>query len=74
MVPGSLRSVGKRLSQKEIDRASIPVDKVVEFLRPTQQEQTQALCEMLGRNFPEWKTLLGTTLPSANVSDNDTVS
>jgi hypothetical protein len=61
LVPRPVHSIGRWLSGGEIDRASISVDKVVEFLRPTQLEQTEALCEMLGRRFPEWTTLHGTT-------------
>ena len=57
--PKSIRLLGRRLLVKEIDRASTPVEKVVEFLRPIQGEQTRALSTMLNRDFPEWTTLCG---------------
>ena len=61
LVPRPCRSIGRRLLGEEIDRTSISVDKVVDFLRPIQLEQTEALCKMLGRRFPEWTALYGTT-------------
>ena len=55
--PKSWRMVGRRLALKETDRSSAPIEEAVSFLRPIQLEQTQDLCEMLGRPFPEWTML-----------------
>ncbi len=62
--PKSIRLLGRRLLVKEIDRASTPVEKVVEFLRPIYREQTRALSTMLNRDFREWTTLYGSEFHS----------
>ncbi|RPI90677.1 MAG: sulfotransferase [Planctomycetaceae bacterium] len=57
-VPAGLRKLGKRLSEPvTIDRASVPVDAAVEFAREQLRPRIEALRELLGRDFPEWKTL-----------------
>lgn len=64
LVPRSLRSIGSALTKEEIDRTATSTDKVAEYLRPIQLEQTQALSEMLCRQFPEWTTLYDKTSSS----------
>ena len=54
-----------------IDRISVSVDAVAEFLRPIQLEQTQTLNTMLGRQFTEWKTLFGTKSIPASVNEDN---
>jgi hypothetical protein len=60
-VPRPIISLANRFFHryKYVDRKALPVDKVVDFLRPIQREQVQSLGEMLGRKFPEWTTLYG---------------
>jgi hypothetical protein len=55
--PSKLRFIANRFLKEEIDRTALSTEKVAEFLRPIQLEQTKALSEMLGRRFPEWTTL-----------------
>ncbi len=60
-LPRPLISLANRFSHRYeyVNRKALPVDKVVDFLRPIQREQVQSLGEMLGRKFPEWTTLYG---------------
>jgi hypothetical protein len=60
LIPPALRGIAWRFSVRPVDRPSQPVDKVVDFLRPMQLEQTQQLSKLLNRQFPEWTTLFGT--------------
>jgi len=66
-VPQSLRSIVSGFTKEEIDRTATSTNKVVEFLRPIQLEQTQALSEMIGRRFPEWTKLFDKTSFSQNI-------
>jgi hypothetical protein len=59
LVPGRVRSFGRQLAEREVDRAGVPVQPVYDFLRPLQREQTQRLEAVTGRRFPEWTTLWG---------------
>lgn len=59
MIPTPIRSVGRWLAEQDWDRGVVGVDRVVEYLRPLQQAETRELIELLGREFPEWKTLSG---------------
>jgi hypothetical protein len=56
-IPLSLRLIGSRFTKEKIDRTAVSIDKVTEFLRPIQLEQTRTLSKMLGVEFPEWTTL-----------------
>jgi hypothetical protein len=60
-LPKSIRHQGKKMGVREIDRADShdKRPKVIEYLRPIQQQQTLELQALLGREFPEWKTLWG---------------
>jgi hypothetical protein len=68
LIPSRMFSAAKRRLQayESIDRNSRSVDEVIEFLRPMQKEQVARLEEMLGRSFPEWKSLYSniTSTPS----------
>ncbi len=60
VLPKTVRSAGLQLAVKKIDRESVSssLEEVIDWLRPIQQEQTRELSQMLGRDFPQWKTLL----------------
>lgn len=58
-VPSTLRRVGVALVEKKIQRREVPIQQVVDYLRPLQQAQTRDLQRRLGRSFDEWKTLWG---------------
>ncbi len=61
LVPKPIRSAGRWLAERKRDAARTDVTRVVEYLRPIQQEETRELSTMLGREFPEWTTLFATT-------------
>ena len=58
-VPRWLRKTGRRLSQREVDREAVSTAQAVEYLRPLQRPEADALAKLLGRNFDEWTTLYG---------------
>jgi hypothetical protein len=58
-VPWQVISLANRILGRHeyLDRSSVSLDEVIEFLKPIQKEQVARLEEMLGRSFPEWTTL-----------------
>lgn len=58
-LPEGLKRFGRGMAERQVDRASVPMAGVVEYLRPLQLTQTQELSELLGRTFPDWHTLHG---------------
>ena len=58
-VPPSVRQVGKRLAVERVDRTQQGTAEAIAYLRPIQADQTRKLAELLGREFPEWKTVHG---------------
>lgn len=58
-VPQAIRSLGARASVREVDRGEVDRRAAIDYLRPIQLEQTAALAQLLGREFPEWRTLYG---------------
>jgi hypothetical protein len=60
-MPRSLRSLGRLLVERRVDKSSVSHDEVISFLQPIQREQTVRLSVLLGRDFPEWKSLYGTS-------------
>jgi hypothetical protein len=63
VMPRGVRTFGRRLAEREVDREAIPLEPVYEFLRPIQREQTRRLEALVGRPFPEWTTLWGDPAP-----------
>jgi hypothetical protein len=67
-LPHGLRQRAVRLATRQVDRRTLDVTEVEEFLRPIQLRQTEALARLVGREFPEWTTLCGhVAAPSAFV-------
>lgn len=58
-VPRPARALFAQMAERRVDPEGEPVRQVAEYLRPRMQEQTQELCALLGRSFPEWQTLYG---------------
>lgn len=58
-VPAPVRKLGTRLAERQVTAADVYVRDVQDYLRPRMQAQTEELCELLGRRFPEWTTLYG---------------
>jgi hypothetical protein len=60
LVPAPVRRFGRSLAQRPVRRAEVDADaqrRAIKLLRPRQLEETEALRALLGRDFPEWKTL-----------------
>lgn len=56
-VPPSLRRLGLAMVEKKVERNRVDMKPVVEHLRTLQRPQVMELGRLLGREFPEWKTL-----------------
>jgi hypothetical protein len=60
-VPRWCRTLGRRMAVQPVERHSVDVSAVEAYLRPLQQSETEELSDLLGRPFPEWRMLNGTT-------------
>lgn len=58
-VPPSLRKVGVALAEKKVAWNQVDMGPVIEHLRALQRPQVAELASLVGREFPEWKTLHG---------------
>ena len=61
LVPSNIRSIGNSLAVEDVSRDTISLEESILFMRPIQLAQTEELCELLGRDFPEWGMLYGTS-------------
>ncbi len=59
-IPPSTKQKLMKILSRPVDRDESYVQATIEYLRPIQQQQTEELSQLLGRDFPEWKTLYGT--------------
>jgi Sulfotransferase domain len=75
MLPQAIPACLRRLAYRSVDKNAVDCRSTVEYLRPILQERTQALTELLGREFAEWTTLYASTgaLAGAGVSPSDSV-
>lgn len=62
-VPRFLPRMVERMTYRTVRRRASEAQAAVRYLRPILQEHTQALAELVGRGFPEWKTLYGNDEP-----------
>lgn len=58
-VPPAFRRLGLALVEKKVDRTRVDMMPVIEHLRTLQRPQVEDLVRLVGREFPEWKTLHG---------------
>lgn len=58
-VPSSVRQLGVSMVEKKVERSGVDMSAVIEHLRNLQRPQVEALSSLVGREFPEWKTLHG---------------
>lgn len=56
-LPETLRRFGSQLADRSLKPSGVPVGEVVRYLTEQQQAQTDELRQLLGRDFPEWRTL-----------------
>ncbi len=59
LVPRAVRRLGARIALRDVRPAEIPLRDAKRFLRSLQLSQTEELSALLGRKFPEWKSLYG---------------
>jgi hypothetical protein len=57
LVPRRLRRLGSHFAERSVRPSEVPIGEVVQYLRPRLQARTEELRHLLGRDFPEWKTL-----------------
>jgi Sulfotransferase family len=55
--PESIRRFAVRLASRKVTPSRVDASDAADYLRPLQQSQTAELTKLLGREFPEWKTL-----------------
>jgi hypothetical protein len=59
------------MTESVVDRHQQPIEDVARYLRPIQLPQVEDLSRLLGREFPEWKTLYGAdATPPARVTNS----
>jgi len=56
-LPRWLCRLGAHLAARPVRPFDVDTSQVAELLRPLQQRQTEELSRLLGRSFPEWRTL-----------------
>ena len=57
-IPESVREhYGRGFSNRQINRRHVNIESAVRSLQPLQRRQTEELSQLIGRGFPEWKTL-----------------
>ena len=56
-LPAPVRRFGSRLVTREVSPGAADLSAVVDYLRPPQRRQAEALADLLGRAFPSWTTL-----------------
>ena len=59
-IPYSLWKVLNKPNTQKVDKVSVTVDNITQYLRPIQKEQTEELKDLLAMDFPEWKSLYPT--------------
>jgi hypothetical protein len=57
--PSSVRKFGVSLVEKPVNPKSLDSREIKAYLRKLQRPQVKELSQLLGREFPEWKTLYG---------------
>ncbi|OYY94850.1 MAG: hypothetical protein B7Y41_04640 [Hydrogenophilales bacterium 28-61-23] len=58
-VPPALRKFGVSMVEKKVERSKVDMSPVKDHLRKLQRTQVEELIGLVGRDFPEWKTLYG---------------
>lgn len=57
--PPALRKLGVELVEKPVQPKNVDMSEARTYLRTLQRPQTEELSHLLGRDFPEWRTLYG---------------
>jgi hypothetical protein len=56
-LPPAVRRFGSGLVTREVNPGGADLSGIVDYLRPRQLRQVDALADLLGRDFPTWTTL-----------------
>lgn len=56
LVPQPLKDLGKLFTRNQVRPDEVPMDDVVELLRPWARRAVKRTSRLLGRDFPEWST------------------
>lgn len=57
--PKWIKQAARQFSDPPVKKNAINMEDVMDFLRNRQIDETEELVKLLGRDFPEWKTLYG---------------
>lgn len=61
LVPQKLKDLGRRFTTRELSPSEYPMDDVIAYLRPWARDVAERTSDLLNRDFPEWKTTMGST-------------
>lgn len=59
IIPSEVRAGAIKTLSRPVERDFSDINQAIDYLRPIQQLQTEELCQLLNRQFPEWTTLYG---------------
>ncbi|HEY1426587.1 MAG TPA: hypothetical protein VGF50_07945, partial [Caulobacteraceae bacterium] len=65
LLPRRVRKFGAGLVTRPVRPGEADVGDIAAYLRPLQLRQTEALCALLGRDFPQWTTLYESPEPGS---------
>ena len=68
LIPEPVRAAGRWLSERKKDAAAVDTTRAADWLRPIQLAETRELSALLGRDFPEWRTLHASTPTESSAS------
>lgn len=57
MIPYSFWNALNKPNTRKVNKLSVTVNRITQYLRPIQQEQTEELKALLEMDYPEWKSL-----------------
>lgn len=57
IIPYSFRQTLSKPNKDSVDKKTVEIGRIVEYLKPIQREQTEELKNLIGTDFPQWKTL-----------------
>jgi hypothetical protein len=56
-IPALIPSTLRQICYRSVRRRDVDLNPAVQYLRPILQQYTRELCQLAGRDFPEWTTL-----------------
>jgi hypothetical protein len=68
-IPQPIQTVLRHFASRDVRRYSVDLADTVAYLRPIQRRQTEELAGMIGREFPEWTTLMEAAAEPSPIPD-----